>query len=331
MRISLSCLVFLMLLVVLAEPQTSYAQGGGGESTKPPSKKASPPKRGSKSKLAPDRQPAPPAPTRAPIYGEVTVKTGLAGCSVLLDGQTRGTTNQDGFLRLSSLSPGQHIIIVRKEGFHEDQRPVELFAGRHEVIEIKLNKKLTTAEMLVQAEADYNNASYDRAIENSRKVLTAQPDNPRANLLLGQSYYLTGNAESVSYLVKAIAQGETVVIPIKHHHREGITGLDDNLCSGQLTFRKGAFEFKSKDMSGHDFSVPFSKIYAVKNEVHKAGRVHTKVGIQKGNKEDKKDYNFHVAAAEVVRQGARSLARCSSPNCQPMVEALYQFLQQLKQ
>jgi hypothetical protein len=84
-------------------------------------------------------------------------------------------------------------------------------------------------------------------------------------------------------------------------------------------------------MSGHDFSVPYSKIYEIKNETQKAGRVHTKIGIPKGNKEDKKDYNFHVAAAEVVRQGATSSAQCYSPYCQPMVEALYQLLQRLKQ
>ena len=110
-----------------------------------------------------------------------------------------------------------------------------------------------------------------------------------------------------------------------------MTGLEDALCSGKLTLRRAGFEFHSLDMSGHDFSATYDKVYELKNETGKFGRLHLKVGIAKGNKEKKEDYNFHVTSAGVRSNGVRQVGYCDGPTCQPMVEALYQLLQQLKQ
>ncbi|MEK6300520.1 MAG: carboxypeptidase-like regulatory domain-containing protein [Acidobacteriota bacterium] len=331
MRISFVCIALLVLASTFAGPPPSYAQGGSGEATKNANKGAGkgsgrPPKPRNSNRTA-----APASPAPAPRYAELTVNTGLPECSVLLDGQARGTTDRSGVFKLSSLSPGQHIITVRREGHYDGQSTVQLLAGRSEVVEITLTRKLSTAEVLKQAEDDYRGARYDQAIEKSRRVLNAQPDSSRANLLLGESYYLTGNAESTAYLVKAIRAGEDAVIPIKHHHRTGLTGVEDALCSGTLTLRKTSFEFHSLDMSGHDLTAGYEKITELKNEAGKAGRLHLKVGVPKGNKEDKKDYNFHVSAAVVRSNGVRQVAYCDSPSCLPMVETLYQLLQQLKQ
>lgn len=334
MRNSLTCVAFLVLANILAYPQTSYAQGSGGEAIKDPPKGTKGSGKVSKPTTKGRDKPVsttPPQPVSRPLYAEVTINTRLSACSVLLDGQVRGATDQNGMLRLSSLNPGQHVIVVRREGYYDGERRVDLSAGRSEVVELALTRKLSTAETLALVEDDYRNARYDKAIEKSRRVLSAQPDSSRANLLLGESYYLLGNAESTAYLVKAIRAGEDAVIPIKHHHRAGLTGVEDALCSGKLTLRKTGFEFHSLDMSGHDFTAAYDKLYELKNETGKFGRLHLKVGVAKGNKEDKKDYNFHVTLAGVRSNGIRQVGYCDSPSCQPMVEALYQLLQQLKQ
>lgn len=329
MKSSFICLAFLVLAIALVSAQTSYAQGGGGESTK----KKGPAKPPSKPSTKGTDKPAPttPTPSPRPLYAELTVNTRLAECSVWLDGQARGTTDRSGLLRLSSLSPGQHVIIVRREGYYDGERSVALYAGRSDVVEIELTRKLTTAEMLSEADDDYRNARYDKAIEKSRRVLNVQPDSSRANLLVGESYYLLGNAESTTYLLKAIRAGEDAVIPIKHHHRAGLTGVEDALCSGRLTFRRTGIEFHSLDSSGHDFTASYDKIYELKNETGKFGRLHLKVGIAKGNKEKKEDYNLHVSVAGVRSNGIRQVGYCDSASCQPMVEVLYQLLQQLRQ
>jgi hypothetical protein len=265
-----------------------------------------------------------------PKVSELTVNSGEAGAAVFINGQQRGVTNQNGILRIPSLTPGQHIIMVRKQGYHDYQSNVELIPGRSQVIEARLKpvpRRRTVEETLSQAESAYRAQLYDDVIVNCTEVLRTQPDNLRANALIGQSYFMKGDSQSIEYLVKVIKAGETVTLPIKHHHR--VLGTQDAFCSGTLTFRKDTFEFRSNDRSGEGVTALYNKILELKPEGYKGGRVNTKIGIPKGTKEEKKDYNFHVPIAYITSQAGYADARCD--NCDGMVQSLYLLFQKLKQ
>ena len=186
----------------------------------------------------------------------------------------------------------------------------------------------SVSETLNQAARDYQDKSYGHVIETGRSVLSAQPDNGRANLLVGLSYLQTGKyTNSANHLTRALAAGERVDVPIKHHHYVFLIG--DQFCEGYVSFTSSAFEFHSTSQGGHEFSVPYTKLYEMVVEQMHGGRLRVKVGIQKEKKEDKKTYNFYLTRAYTARnpQGSVMDAHCDS--CVGEVQELAQLFQQL--
>jgi tetratricopeptide (TPR) repeat protein len=336
-----------LFMLMLALPLSAFAlQGKGGEKlttspTTPSSPKKEPsPKLKGKGKASSSKSVVvnPSAPPASSTWAELIVSTGLAGCSIILDGETKGATNGAGVLKLSSIKPGEHLIIIRKDGYHEEKQTINLFAGKSDALEIKLKllpPKRSVPEAIAKAEEDYRNEKYKDVIEICLEVLKAQSDHPRGNLLLGQSYYIYGDAETaITYLSKAFLLGETITIPIKHHNvsKLGILkGGGDELRLGFLILRKGAFEFHCKDNPEKDFIVSSDKIIEIKNESHKEGRIYVKVKIPKGKKESEENYNFHVYLAQIKRNSiGKEGVVCDSPGCTPMVNTLHKLLQQIK-
>jgi hypothetical protein len=139
--------------------------------------------------------------------------------------------------------------------------------------------------------------------------------------------------ESLPYLSKAIELGEEVGFPIKHHHR-GEMGLGDALCDGQVTFKKGALQFHSLSRGGEDFSISSSKVYEVKSEPQKSGRVSVVVTLPKGGKDERKTYNFQSTAAGIRLydpNNPNSLHVLFCNNCEPMMQVFYQLVLKVKQ
>jgi hypothetical protein len=60
---------------------------------------------------------------------ELTVNAGQPGCQVSLDGGAARMTDQSGLVKLPSLKPGPHTLIVRKANYHEVKRTVVLNPG----------------------------------------------------------------------------------------------------------------------------------------------------------------------------------------------------------
>jgi hypothetical protein len=329
----------LITLALLVFQSTGYGfQGGGGEEINKPSGPTKVPnKPGKPGAKKPPALPARPVSTGsvpstppAPTLAEVVINTSLSDCIIMLDGDTKGRTNSSGVLKLNAVRPGSHIVTVRRNGYRDEQRSVELYGGRSDTINFTLSRILSVPELVTNAEEGYRNARYDEVIASCREALASQPDNARANLLLGQAFYMTGQADSATPLWKALSLGEAVTLPIKHHHGNvgGIlTGKFDDLYSGNLILRKGLIEFQSKEKSDENFSVQINKIIEVKNEIRKGGRLSLKVKIPKGNKETNKTYNFHALAALVFRPNVV----CVEPSCAATVDTLYTLLQRLKQ
>lgn len=194
-----------------------------------------------------------------------------------------------------------------------------------------LGPDATPAERtLAQAENDYNNHQYEPAIAACRGLLASNPNEPRVNLLLGSAYYQLGNSQSFGFLSKALKMNQEIRLPIKHHHFDGIVKLDDGLCSGYLTFRKGGLEFRSIDRQGHDFNVTPDKIRELIDESSSLGRLHLKIDGLKGGVSSIVDYNFYPPFTELRKVLTRTKAFCEEQACYENIQTLYRLLQQLK-
>lgn len=262
--------------------------------------------------------------------GSLNVSVNVPGAQIEIGGA--GSYNN----RVTNLQlyPGRYNVTVSKPGFRTTTQEVEIAPGRPESLNVSLSR-ISAEEMLAQAERDFSNRRYPAVITVCRDIVQNQPDNQRVNYLLGQSYYNAEQyADGVPYLVKAVTLGERVTLPIKHHHRAGLTGLGDALCSGELTFHQGNFKFVGG--CNQSFDTPYSKILVLKTEPQKAARLHVEVAVlNRRNKDEKKDFNFHVyqtGLRKVDPNNPNSIdaVYCASPSCSAALDALYQLLQQIK-
>ena len=70
-----------------------------------------------------------------PGAGTLTIRA--APTSVIeVDGTEVGSTGSNGFLVLSEIQPGRHVVVARKEGYAEATSTVEVQEGRAEVVEL---------------------------------------------------------------------------------------------------------------------------------------------------------------------------------------------------
>lgn len=262
-----------------------------------------------------------------PLPVALSVNVNIAGAKI----QIANLTFEDSVTDLL-LAPNNYEISVSKPGYKTLLSWVELTVGKPKKINLTL-VKVPVETLLAQVEESFKAQQYDQVIADCLDVISAVPDQPRATLLLGQSYFNKGNhTDSVFYLVKAVRLGEQVTLPIKHHNNSFTKG--DELCSGQLILQKDSFEFRAVD-SDHSFSpVPWSKLYELGVGVRRnTPQLHTRVGVLKKNKKESKDnFNFFAAQSETRRSNpnlvASTVVYCQ--NCQPTIDAIYQILQRLK-
>jgi tetratricopeptide (TPR) repeat protein len=260
-----------------------------------------------------------------PIKGQLTVTTNIDGAEIKLDGVTYPT----GITNLS-LSPGTYELRATKQGFRTFVKTITVDSAQLATAEATL-EPVPVEELISKVQSYLQGNNYQEAISSGREILLTHPDYGRANLLTGLAYYSSGQyAASMEFLTKAIALGEQVVLPIKHHHT---AFLSDDLCSGKIIVGGGNLTFTSTDRSGHDFTVPANKIYELTPEPAKFGRVHVRVGIQNETKEDKKTYNFHASRAYLIKANQNDpqsilFVRCN--NCGEETALIYQLIRQLK-
>ncbi|MDQ3010117.1 MAG: protein kinase [Acidobacteriota bacterium] len=195
---------------------------------------------------------------------------------------------------------------------------------------LRLTRKVPPADALARAEALYREGRYDEAAIFGKAVLAKSPDQSRAEALLGQSYFMLGQDETVSHLNRALALGATVTLPIKHHHLGGILKLKEGFCPGELLLQKGAIEFHSYSESNHSFRIAPQALIELRDESRLAGRIHTRIAIDRGGATQAQNYNFYPALTGRRGNRLRVTAACNSPLCLHQAEAVYQLLRQLK-
>lgn len=262
------------------------------------------------------------------IQGRLTVNTSIPGADVTLNG-----VEFPAGIRDLSIPAETYEVRVSKPGFRTFTKTITLNPRGSVTVDASL-EPVPIEESLAQVASYLQAKRYPEAISSGREVLASHPNNSKANLLMGLAYYYSDQySDGVEFLTKAITLGEQVVLPIKHHHA---AFLSDDLCTGRITIGRGTIAFSSTDRGGHDFIVPANKIYGLKFEPDKAGRVHVRVGIQKGKgtKEDKKTYNFHVIHAYLIPANPNdpsSIKSVRCDNCGHEAQLVYQLLGQLKE
>jgi hypothetical protein len=81
---------------------------------------------------------APPPPP--PIAGAVLIKSSPAGAQVFLNGKLKGTTDADGELELSRLSPAEYKIRLTLVGYEDFEKTINLLTGQRASIPVTLKK-----------------------------------------------------------------------------------------------------------------------------------------------------------------------------------------------
>ncbi len=195
---------------------------------------------------------------------------------------------------------------------------------------LRLALKLTSADALARADADYKEGRYEEAATFAKAVLAKLPDQPRAEAVLGQSYFMLGQAESIGHLNRALTLGETVTLPIKHHHIEGALRNDASFCSGTLLLKQGTIEFRSDDDGAHSFRIAPLALIELRNESRRSGRIHTRIALGQGSDARAQNYNFYPTPAALRDKIWRTSPACDSLLCQRQAEAVFQLLRQLK-
>ncbi len=244
--------------------------------------------------------------TLAPLPVKLAISASVPDARIEVNGQS-----YTGAADLQLL-PGTHQITISRSGYRTVKREIELLPARPEKLSVTLERAPIEA-LLAQAEQDFKQQLYDRVVATCSEIVSAEPDHPSAVLLLGQSYFnLKKHDDSVFYLVKAVRLGEQAILPLKHQHNSA-----NDLCSGQLVIRREQLEFRSS-VTDHSFISTWNRLYELNVESQRTlPRLRARVGVLKGKKENKQNFNF-------------ALAQSDCQDCRSTVDAVYQVLQQLR-
>lgn len=96
---------------------------------------------------------AAPAPQAAPEPPSLVIQTSPGDADVYLDDEPMGTTSPEGRLKLVKLAPGEHVVRVGLAGFRDQEKKVQLEAGKTENLNVQLVASTTPPTKLMGAAA----------------------------------------------------------------------------------------------------------------------------------------------------------------------------------
>lgn len=225
-----------------------------------------------------------------------------------------------------SIAPGVYRVDVSRPGYQTATRSLEVQPGTPANLEISL-EPLPVEQALAQAEQSLRNSDYSTVTAICEVVLRAQPSNERATLLTGYSHYYGGRFnQGLSFLLATLEANNQIEIPVRRYQREP---SGDNLFSGMLILRRGSLAFQSNERPDFNFSVPADKIYELRTESQKGGRINVRVGIIRGanQRERRERFYLHPSAAFVAMRGRNGVINCAS--CQEELQAIFQLIQRV--
>ena len=200
------------------------------------------------------------------------------------------------------LSPGKHTITVKALGYAPAEFEVSVKPEENITKDLKL-ERLPINSLQEQAGSFFSRRAYDDVVKLAQYILEADSTNAAANRLLGLVFLERADlASAQSRFEKALAGGETVVLPVRRHPGEKFElkkGHDS--CDAQLILSKTELEFKSTRSVTENFRVPYAQVQItgiqIKNSV--ATYLKTKVTVNGKNR----DYNFYSFDRELTQSG----------------------------
>ena len=149
-------------------------------------------------------------------------------------------------------------------------------------------------------ESNFQSNLLDEVIKDGQSFLASQPDHGRANLRVGQSYFLRNRySEATPYLERAFMSGESISLPVKRHRKA--LGLYDSLENGVIHVTPAGLQMQ---FGGDTYQLPFAQIERLEAQADPArgvliylkGAVVTKKG-----KTENKDYKLFAPTAGIVQ------------------------------
>lgn len=256
----------------------------------------------------------------SPEDGTVNITPNVSGTEIVFSngGNFIGQVND------LKLAPGRYRVDITRPGYRIFSQLVEVKAARTSDLNPKL-EPLPIAEAYAAARNAFDRKDFPTAAAISESILAQNPDDLSVNLLLGYTHYRSGQFEtSIPYLTKAVAGGETAMFAVQYYWKANGTKPD----IGKLIFKRGAFTLQSSSNSAHNFQVSTTKLYNLRADLVRTGRITLKVGISKGKREERRDFAFQLLNDPTNTLYSRNDGTCA--NCTETVRVADALMRAIK-
>ena len=217
-----------------------------------------------------------PKPPAAPPVLEIQSSPGHA--EVYVDDARQGQTSEEGHLKVPNLIPGSHRLRLTHDGYHDDERQVDLAAEQTANVTVNL-EKLTPPSVTLIPETTTIEKGQSITLAWMSENATELDLEPGVGKVEPKGSRALTPPDSTSYTLTAKGPGGTVSatsrvtvrLPLPPHqpppspefqvtHWHGPTAN----CVGTLTITSTSVEYAATTKNGHRFSIPLSNIRDVK-------------------------------------------------------------------
>ena len=158
----------------------------------------------------------------------------------------------------------------------------------------------STGVSLDLIESNFQSNLMDEVIKDGESFLSSQPDHARANLRVGQAYFLKSQyREAMAFLERAFMAGESISLPIKRHRKS--MGLFDALENGVIHVTPAGLQMQ---FGGDTYQLPFAQIERLEAQADpvRGMLIYLKGGVvNKKGKTENKDYKIFSPSAGIVQ------------------------------
>lgn len=200
------------------------------------------------------------------------------------------------------LSPGRHKITVKALGYAPAEFEVSVNPEESITKEVNL-ERLPVNALQEQAASLFLKRAYDDVVRLAQYILEADSTNATANRLLGLVYLERADLGSAhSRFEKALAGGETIVLPVRRHPGEKFElSKGHDTCDAQIILSKTELEFKSLRNTAENFKVPYGQVQVIGILIKSSVASYLKTKVTVGGKN--RDYNFYSFDRELSQTG----------------------------
>lgn len=152
-------------------------------------------------------------------------------------------------------------------------------------------------------ENNFKSNLLDEVIKEGQSFLESQPGHGRANVLVGQSYFIKGQfAQAMPFLEKAFLAGEEIRFSVKRHRKS--LGIMDDLENGLIAMTHAGLQMQFGSSSSDVLTLPYAQIERLEAQADPArgALIYLKGAvINKKGKTENKDYKLFAPTASVVQ------------------------------